>query len=216
MNIKKIRKYLSKSPFLWLLRSFHIRYYNISRRKFGHIGKNVILIPPIGLSEPKNIFLYDNVNIYANSSIITAGGKFIMKKNSGSASGLTVVTGNHNPSVGYFFKDLSSERIGDIEKDIVVEEDVWIGANVTILSGVNVGRGAIVGAGSVCRNKIPPYSIVIGNPAKVVGFKFSPDEVIEHEKILYPENERLNYDLLTKNYEKYYTSKIAQIRTFIK
>jgi len=71
---------------------------------------------------------------------------------------------------------------------------------------VIIGCGAVIGSGSVIRNSIPPYAIVIGNPAKVIGFRFSPQEVTEHEKLIYPENERLSLNLLKINYQKYFIS----------
>lgn len=61
---------------------------------------------------------------------------------------------------------------------IILEDDVWIGLHAMILSGVRIGQGAIVAAGSVVANDVPPYSIVAGNPAKVVKKRFS-DEIIE-------------------------------------
>ena len=89
--------------------------------------------------------------------------------------------------IGIPLKMITSDHKYDIDKDIVVEDDVWIGANVTLLPGTIIGRGATVGAGSVVRTKIPPYAIVAGNPAKVVGFAFSHEQVVEHEKKIYPE-----------------------------
>lgn len=140
-----------------------------------------------------------------------------MKKNSGSAEGLTVVTGNHFSEVGKFFMDITdTEKPEELDRDVVVEEDVWIASNVTLLAGVTCGRGSVIGAGSVVRKSIPPYSMVIGNPAKIVGFKFTPQEIIEHEKALYPENERLPFELLEKNYNKYYINRIKEIKDFLK
>ena len=52
---------------------------------------------------------------------------------------------------------------------IVIEDDVWIGFNSVILKGVTIGKGAVVGAASVVTKDVPPYVIVVGNPAKVVG-----------------------------------------------
>jgi maltose O-acetyltransferase len=52
---------------------------------------------------------------------------------------------------------------------VVIEDDVWIGFNSTILKGVRIGRGAIVGAASVVTKDIAPYTIVAGNPARVIG-----------------------------------------------
>lgn len=54
---------------------------------------------------------------------------------------------------------------------IKIEDEVWIGANVTILSGVTIGKGAIVAAGSVVTKDVPPYSIVGGNPAKIIRYR---------------------------------------------
>lgn len=61
--------------------------------------------------------------------------------------------------------------------DITIGNDVWIGHDALILSGVTVGDGAIVGAGSVVRKDIPPYGIVAGNPARVAGFRFEPEQI---------------------------------------
>src|SRR5262249_45105115 len=61
--------------------------------------------------------------------------------------------------------------------DIVVGSDVWIASNALILSGVTIGDGAVVGLGAVVLHDVPPYAIVFGNPARVVGKRFS-DEVI--------------------------------------
>lgn len=53
-------------------------------------------------------------------------------------------------------------------KPIKICDDVWIGMNVIILKGVTVGEGAIVGAGSVVTRDVPAWTVVAGNPAKVV------------------------------------------------
>jgi acetyltransferase-like isoleucine patch superfamily enzyme len=55
-----------------------------------------------------------------------------------------------------------------VSTPVVIEDDVWIGFKASILKGVRIGRGAIVAAGSVVTRDIPAWSIVAGNPAKVV------------------------------------------------
>lgn len=52
---------------------------------------------------------------------------------------------------------------------IVIEDDVWIGFNSTILKGVTIGKGAVIGAATVVTKDVASYSIVAGNPAKVIG-----------------------------------------------
>ena len=63
----------------------------------------------------------------------------------------------------------------------VIGNDVWIGAGAMILNGVNVGDGAIVAAGAVVTKDVPPYSIVGGNPAKVIRYRFDDEDI---EKLL--------------------------------
>ena len=65
--------------------------------------------------------------------------------------------------------------------DITIENDVWIGANSTIMSGIKIGNGAIVAAGSTVTKDVPSYAIVAGNPAKVVKYRFTEEQI---EKLL--------------------------------
>lgn len=61
--------------------------------------------------------------------------------------------------------------------DIIVENDVWIGAKSTIMSGVKIHNGAVVGANSTVTKDVPPYAIVVGNPAKIIKYRFSDYEI---------------------------------------
>ena len=64
-----------------------------------------------------------------------------------------------------------------LKGDMVIGNDVWIGQNVTILPGVHIGDGAIIGANAVVGSDIPPYTIVVGNPARTLRKRFN-DELI--------------------------------------
>ena len=213
--IGKIKKQISYNLFLSALNGIYRNYFQTRRSKFGHIDATSRVRFPLLIKGIENVFLYENTHILGHSQIITTQAKFIMKKNSASAEGLMVVTGSHPAIVGELFLEKAADDVQDA-KDVVVEEDVWLAANVTLLAGVVVGRGAVVGSGAVCRNSVPPYAIVIGNPAKIVGFKFTPIETIQHEKVLYKEEDRYSLDFLEKNYNKYFINKIEDIKAFIK
>ncbi len=55
-------------------------------------------------------------------------------------------------------------------KEIIVEDGVWLGAGVIVTPGVRIGKNAVVGAGSVVTKNVPPFSVVVGNPAHVVKY----------------------------------------------
>lgn len=56
--------------------------------------------------------------------------------------------------------------------DIVVKDDVWLGTNAIICSGVTIGQGAVIAAGAVVTKDVEPYSVVGGNPAKIIKYRF--------------------------------------------
>lgn len=66
---------------------------------------------------------------------------------------------------------------------IIIGNDVWIGCDVTILGGVRIGNGAVIGAGAVVSKDIPAYSIVVGNPARVVKYRFSHETIQKLQQI---------------------------------
>ena len=114
-------------------------------------------------------------------------------------------------NISHDLRDLNIAKI----KPIVIENDAVVFTGSSILLGVKVGRGAVIGAFSVVRSDIPPYAIVSGNPCKVVKFRYTPDEAYEFESKRYPENERIPLTVLQNNYEKYYLTRIQEIKTFV-
>ncbi|MBP0989570.1 MAG: CatB-related O-acetyltransferase, partial [Oscillospiraceae bacterium] len=65
-----------------------------------------------------------------------------------------------------------------LKGDTVIGNDVWIGQNAVILPGVRIGDGSIIGVNSVVGNDVEPYTIVAGNPARILRKRFD-DELIE-------------------------------------
>ena len=67
--------------------------------------------------------------------------------------------------------------------DVKIGNDVWIGSFATILSGVTIGNGAVIGAGAVVGRDVPPYGIAVGNPARVIRYRFSEETIERLQKI---------------------------------
>lgn len=210
---KKVKLYLKKkfAPILRIKDAINtIRFLYLKGQRKQNFGLRATESPismPAHISNPKNVYMHEQTRIQGYSKIITYTGKFIMKKYSGAAPGLTVITGNHTPTVGVPHFMLTNLRINDSEKDVIVEEDVWLGANVTLLSGVIIGRGAVVGACSVISKNVPPYAVVVGNPFRITASKFTLEEILDHEKILYPEKERYSREYLEELFNTFYQGK---------
>jgi virginiamycin A acetyltransferase len=86
----------------------------------------------------------------------------------------SVSQGNIPPlcsDVGLYRREFKIKRKGQI----IIGNDVWIAHGVTIISGVTIHNGAVVAAGAVVTKDVPPYAIVGGCPAKVIGYRFEPD-----------------------------------------
>jgi virginiamycin A acetyltransferase len=63
------------------------------------------------------------------------------------------------------------------KKGIRIGNDVWIGSGAVIMSGVTIGSGAVIGAYSVVRGDIPTYAVAIGNPCRVVKYRFDEERI---------------------------------------
>ena len=213
MNKKDLITWARQFKYNIIRRIRIVQYPNIHKRSL--IGINDVIV------NPSNLYLDELSTLKRDDVIMNARARYVMKRWSGAAEELMVVTGNHMSIVGKSIKDVTDDvkdkedTQNEFDKDVTVDEDVWMGARVTLLSGVHIGRGAEIGTGTVVRKSVPPYAVVVGNPAKIVGFRFTPEEIIEHEKVLYKEDERLPLSLLEKNYERYYLSKIKEIRAYL-
>ena len=175
------------------------------KRSMGHCGKNVMIKPTTSIFKGiENIFIDDNVRIARYATIYTTRAKVFIGSKTGIAPYLKIITGNHRiNNIGHFMFDGDKNKNPDDDKDVIIEGDSWFGINVTILSGVTIGRGSIIAAGAVVTKSCPPYSIIGGVPAKILNFRFTVDEVLEHEKKLYPENKRFSRNDLINQRAQY-------------
>ena len=179
-------------PYIW--DKFWSFFY---KRNMKSCGKNVYMRPTC--SDFKglwNLSVGDDTSIPKGSVFYCTEAPLIIGKKVIFGPHPTIITGDHRIDViGKYIID-SHEKLPQNDAPVTVEDDVWTGANITILKGVTIGRGSVIAAGAVVNKSCPPYSIIGGVPAKVLKFRFSIDEVIEHERILYPEEKRFTKEEL--------------------
>ena len=83
-----------------------------------------------------------------------------------------------------FETELASQLVkANMQRQIIIGNDVWIGDHVIISDGVRIGNGAIIDAGAVVTEDVPPYAIIMGNPARVVKYRYSPELIKALQRI---------------------------------
>jgi acetyltransferase-like isoleucine patch superfamily enzyme len=133
---------------------------------------------PVILNKPHHVLWYDTYKLDGTPPKIIIGNYTSVGEN------CTFVMTHHNykAATTYPAKTMQwSHGKGNpscfCRGDINIGHDVWIGANVTLMDNITIGNGAVVGAGAVVTTDVPPYAIVAGNPAKVIKYRFSPEQI---------------------------------------
>lgn len=154
----------------------------------GKIGRNTTISKGFYFIHSKNIFIDDFVYIGPKSTIY-AHGKVTIKKGSILGPNVTIYTANHN------FKKNANAIPYDKQLDIrsvEIDENVWVGGNVLLLPGAKLREGVVVGAGSVIAKEVPAYSIVVGNPFRIIGTRdIGEYHRLKNEDALYLMNKEL-------------------------
>lgn len=197
----KILQFIHKLRFVgsWLCHSCP------GREELGKYPVNSVIFPPFYADNPKGIFLEEYVKIKEGATIINSPSeKVIVKKYSVIAANFCAVPNSHVKTVGIPQFLLGSSHINDKSSDLTIGEDVWIGSGVTVLCGANIGRGCVIGANSLVTKPMPPYSVAVGSPARIIKAVFTVDEILKHEAAIYPESERMTREELEALFEKYY------------
>ena len=183
---------------------FYMQWFGAKRSRFGRIDSSVVITPPFFCDNPKNVYITGPTGLGAYGYISATNAKLIIKGHCSIAEHFTVHTGNHARAAGLFITDITDKNKPDgYDHDVIIEEDVWIGCNVTVLCGVTIGRGSTIAAGAVVNKDVPPYCIVGGVPARVLGMYYSKSEIVEHEKTLYTEPERLSEAFIASLIDKF-------------
>lgn len=133
-------------------------------RAFGaQIGRGVVFYPGVWIAPGKNLIVGDHVDFALGVLVTTSGGVMI----------------GDRTLIGYHTQILSSNHripggrgkifgAGHVTQPVSIGNDVWIGANCLILPGVKIGEGAVIAGGSVVTKDVPPFTIVAGNPARIL------------------------------------------------
>jgi acetyltransferase-like isoleucine patch superfamily enzyme len=128
------------------------------------IGRSSILDRGVDIRTHRQGQIEIGANTYIGPYTCLSGDRIKIGKSCLIASQTGLYANNH------VFRD-SSKLIrdqGHTYKGIVIEDDCWIGNGVRVLDGVTIGQGSVVGAGAVVTKDIPPYSVAIGVPAKII------------------------------------------------
>lgn len=148
-----------------------------------HVGVATRFWAPVHISIGDHVYVGKHVLIETNARI----GSFVMLANR------VALVGKHDhayDAVGVpvrFGRWIGSASTPSPQRseEVVIGDDVWIGYGAIVLSGVKIGRGSIVAAGSVVARDVEPYSIVAGNPARLIRRRFdSDDDIGAHEAMI--------------------------------
>ena len=135
-------------------------YYKLMYELFNHqIGEKSTIRNPVTVVEPNKVRMGKN-SIIMNNALLMASGGIEIGDCTMVAAHAKLISNDH---------DLYDRSILTMVP-IKIGNHVWIGAGATILKGVTVGDHAIIGGGSVVNKDVPPYAVVVGNPAKVVKY----------------------------------------------
>lgn len=205
-------------------RKFFIKYSNIRYEKESlrakrnqayakryNAGKNLFVEYNVNISKQHfmdGIISIGNDVLLAKNVFIDYSGELILHDHVALANGVIIETHTHV---------LEKDHMAPIPSRLEIGDNVRVLTRSYIADTCHfIGRGARIGAGSYIRSNIPPYAIVIGNPAKIIGFTYSPKEMVEYEKNIYSEEDRTSLEKYTQYYEKYFRGRSKEIKSFIK
>lgn len=130
---------------------------------FKKVGRNCLLDYKTYFRYPSRISLGDNVTINRDcalyASYMVEGVEIRIGNNVALSPHVRIFTATH---------DYSTLCLNDAAASVIIGDYAWIGGGAIILPGVTIGEGAVIGAGSIVSRSVPPYSVAIGNPARVI------------------------------------------------
>lgn len=160
-NIYVLNNIINHIP-VWTLRKLYYKLF------FMKIGINSEINMSVIIWSPRKLVIGDYTHIN-RSCFLDARAGLIIGSSVSISHDVKIVTGSH---------DVNSKTFEGIFKPTIIKDYVWIGIGATVLQGVTVGKGAVIAAGSVVTKDVPPFSIVGGIPAKIIGQR---SEVLDYK-----------------------------------
>jgi acetyltransferase-like isoleucine patch superfamily enzyme len=171
-------KIIGESLYLFRRLNRRLRMY-LLKPLFARIGENVIF-------DPDGYYSFSTIEIgcdvfiglgaHFSGHCIVIGNKVMFGPR------VFILGGDHQYSI--LGKSMFDLKAPGKSSPVIIEDDVWIGANVIILKGVRIGTGSIIGAGSIVTRDVGPYSIIVGNPGRLLHKRFTEDELHHHITLL--------------------------------
>jgi len=157
----KVQHNVSKLAATTFCSSIRTSFYEITMQK--HCKGKFYCLPFVCLNFPQRIYIGYNVFINRNVNIV-AREKIIIGNNVMIGPNTVINSGSHK----FEDKDKLIRDQGHKKAPIIINDNVFIGGNVFILPGVTIGEGAVVGAGSIVTKDVEAFTVVAGNPAKII------------------------------------------------
>lgn len=143
-----------------------------------YLGNGVAIERNVDIGCLEDTYIHIDEETFIGPDVCIAGpGDIRIGKNCMIAAHSGIYANNHN------FADPMQpiKHQGVTRKGIVIEDDCWLGHGVTVLDGVTIGRGSVIGAGAVVNKDIPPFSVAVGTPARVIKSRIAKDLVTSAE-----------------------------------
>lgn len=185
VGVQKVRKSRVQRLIRLILATFDPRawahfvkvmnYYNythVQELRKATVSPTANIAPNAGFANAQNIVIEDNVTLGAYCQIWAGPEKarVVIGKDALFAPDVMVTATTYRYNEGAPVTDQAMD-----EADITIGPDCWLGRGATILAGTQLGEGCIVGAHAVVRGTFPPYSVIVGSPARVVSQRSLPD-----------------------------------------
>jgi len=179
--------------------------FRIRKNSIIEIQDNVFIGKDVEVNSSNNIFFGENTTIQSRANVF---GDVTILRNCIIGPNLYASSFSHQFSKDSSRLIIDQDKFSQISKPILINEDCFIGINVFIKPGVTIGRGCVVGANTNIITDLEPYSIVAGNPAKLINKRFNffaKDEIYSNDDLDFPyfysgfqKNNSIN-QLLVKN-----------------